>query len=219
MYQYLVEIGLKRYLDNYFFQERWIFEQYLENLNNFIASKSDEQKRVLRNKLSKITDHLSLNDHFHEIMVAYVFHPNGFFQDDGVVGGSSDIVDNGIYIEVKTINADPEEIERIKVLVPDSSRNFLPKDLSYDERFRQKFEQRITKAKEQINGSGIIYLVWDSTLVKEWSKRKILIENLLSDLIQEGKFKLPNIKIKVFYFGDLRDMIADPRASGEESVK
>ncbi len=116
MYPHLIEIGLQKYLNNYFFNKEWLLEKHLENLDKFIASKDEKQRDILKGKFSKINEHVSLNDHFHEIMVAYIFHPKGIFQEDGFLGGSPDIIDNGILIEIKTINPSPKELERIKIL-------------------------------------------------------------------------------------------------------
>ena len=104
--------------------------------------------------------------------MACAFHPNGLFQKEVYKTKSVDLVDNGIQIEVKTINASPDEIERIKELKADSARYSLPKDTEYESRINTKFKQRVKKAKKQIKNNGIVYIIWDSTLVTNWEDRK-----------------------------------------------
>jgi len=213
MYQSLVKIGLKKYLNEYFFNKEWLSEEYLEKLNSFVALKSKEQQAILKNKFTKKLSHLSANDHLHELLIACAFHPNGLFQKEIPDTSSSDIIDNGILVEIKTINASPDEIERIKALVPNSVRNSLPKDNEYEARICQKFKQRIEKAREQVKDNGIVYIVWDSTFVINFRSRKTQIERLFERLILTEKKKSPNLKIQIVYFEDLREKVAKTHLS------
>ena len=207
MYKHLVEIGLENYLNEYFFNQSWLTESYLEKINKYVGCFTQEQKTILKKKYSKISDHRSANDHFYELMVGYVFHPNGFFLDDNISGGSPDIVDSNVKIEIKAINAPAAEIEREKTIVPDSvSYGPFPDDDCYESRFTEKFNFRVNKAKRQISDSGFIYIIWNSTL-KGWSKRKPIIEALLDNLSKEAETKCPGIKIKTICFEDLRELV------------
>ncbi len=209
MYQSLINIGLKKYLDDYFCNKKWHFEQYLENLNLFVAFKDDKQKKILKEKFSKKLNHLSINDHIHELMVACAFHPMGLFQNE-TTDKSFDLIDNRIQIEIKTINASPNEIERIKTLRLNSFGNSPPEDTEYESRIRKKFKQRIDKAKEQLKNHGIVYLIWDSDFGIGWDDRKKEIAQLLKKLISEEKQFSPNLEIIAVYFEDLRTMVSRP---------
>ncbi|MFA6297384.1 MAG: hypothetical protein WC629_02370 [Candidatus Paceibacterota bacterium] len=211
MYQSLIKIGLEKYLKEYFFEKEWLFERYLENLDIFVSSKDCSQKDILKNKFKENLSHLSLNDHLNEVMVACAFYPKGLFQKESKGVKSSDIVDCGVEIEIKTINADSNEIERIKVLKPNSMRDNLPKDLGYELRICEKFKQRIEKAKKQIKNNGVVYIVWDSTLVVDWENRKNMIEILFKKLIELEESIYPDLTIKTIFFGDLREIIASQK--------
>jgi len=208
MYKSLIQIGLEKYLNEYFFERDWLFEKYLENLDIFVSSKDDSQKCILKNKFKNNLSHSSLNDHLNELMVACAFYPKSLFQKESKGIKSPDIVDFGVEIEIKTINSDPSEIERINVLKPNSMRSNLPKDLEYELRICKKFKQRVEKAGEQIKGKGVVYIVWDSTLVPDWENRKNIIESLFEKFIELEKNIYPNLTIKTIFFGDLREVVA-----------
>lgn len=207
MYENLVEIGLKEYLNEYFFNQAWFSESYLEKLDSYVNTLNLEQKEILRKKYSKISDHRSANDHFYELMVGSVFHPKGTYPDDNVDGGSPDIIDNNMMIEVKAINAPAAEIEREKTIIPDSvSHGPFPDDVDFESRFKEKFAYRVNRAKKQISDKGLIYIIWNSTL-KGWSERKPQIEALLDELSKSAESDCVGIKIRPICFEDLRKMI------------
>lgn len=209
LYKNLVDIGLKEYLNSIFSNDEWFSVAYLEKLDIFVAKKDNLQKEILRRKFQPIKDHTSANDHFYELMIALVFHHNGLFQDSQSVISSPDLIDGGICIEVKNINAEPEEIERIKKIVPDTiSHGPFPSDLNFKKRFTEKFSYRVDKGKKQINNDGIIYLIWD-TAGKGSTKRKPEIDILLNKLSSEEMERNPGVKIITLNFADLRRMVAE----------
>jgi hypothetical protein len=208
MYENLVQIGLRNYLDKYYDSKEWFSETYIEVINTYVGLKTDIEKSILLKKFESITSHSEANDHFNELMIGAAYHPKGIFQKDNVTGGSPDLVDKGISIEVKTINAPPNEIERHKSTTPGVVYSGpFPEDVNFENRFTDKFNLRLEKARMQINNFGLVYIVWDST-IRGWSGRKDKIEKLLNRLASEHKTKYPNITIKHIFFGDLREMLA-----------
>ena len=207
MYDHLVEIGLKNYLDSYFFNQTWIVEDYLQKLDLYVSTLPVEQQKILRLKYSSNRDHLQQNDLLHELLVASVFHPNGSFIHETTSEKSADILDGSIRIEIKTINASPTEVERVKIMDPGTVRTMVPRDDYYEDRIRRKFRLRIDKAVEQLSGSGLVYLVWDSDLTGNWSDRKERIEKLFTELVAAEENLHPNLIIKSIYFGDLRERL------------
>jgi hypothetical protein len=211
LYKNLVDIGLKNYLDVYFSNEEWFLEAYLEKLDVFIANKGIRQKNILRRKFQYVTDHLVVNDHIYELLVALVFHPNGLFQDNPPETSSPDIIDGEICIEVKNINAEPKEIERIKTIVPNTvSYGPFPNDSDFEKRFNEKFSHRVNKAKKQIGNSGIIYIIWDTAIMGS-AKRKSKIDKLLKKLSLEEMKQNPSIQIKTLDFENLRKLVSESK--------
>jgi len=206
-YKNLIDIGLEDYLDTYFFGKEWVIEDYLEKLDKFVARKEENQKNILRKKFQSLTNHTIINDHLYELMIGVTFHPMGEFQDSSSDELSPDILDNGVSIEVKNINAEPSEIERIKKIIPDNiSYGPFPSDSNFESRYRDKFSLRVTKAKRQVAGKGIIYIVWNTSL-KGSTGRKPKIENLFKELIAEEKLQSPDIEIIAIDFQDLRELV------------
>jgi hypothetical protein len=201
MYTNLVEIGLKEYLDNYFFNKTWIKDKCIENIDAYVSNLSESQKKILSKKFINQSDFIRANDSFYELWIAYVYHQNGQFQEE-----SPDLIDNNINIEVKNINTTKEEIERIKKLVPNSrGANIFPQELNLKERFEERFERHFQKAKDQIKSDGKIYLIWDTTLGFDMNKSEI--EGILNDLCKEKSIDYPNIEIIHIYFGDLKEKV------------
>lgn len=204
MYPSLQSIGLKLYLDEYFFNEEHIQERWLTKLDAFVENLSDDQKLVLKEKFKSNLPHLSKNDLLHEIMVACAFYPQAKFNG----GAGPDLVDGNICIEIKTINTSPIEVERVKNLVPNSTRYSIPKDGGFEKRIESKFDFRFKKAIKQINHDGTIIIVWDSDLVVRWESRKRKIETLLKTLVEREKPKESKVIVKTIFFGDLRELLA-----------
>jgi len=190
-------------LDDYFFNQGFQHEIWLATLESFVKSLSNNQKLVLKSKFSNKLSNLSKNDLLHEIMVACAFYPKAIFNADG----GADLIDDQNHIEIKTINASSVEIERIKVLVPNSQRPSIPKDNQFQNRFENKFNLRFQKATQQVKHEGIIYIVWDSDNVVGWNSRKQEIEILLKRLVEKNKINEPKIIVKAIYFGDLRELL------------
>lgn len=208
LYKNLVGIGLSSYLDTYFFNDTWTVEPYLEKLDQFVSQKNNKQKEILHRKFHSLNNHTIINDHLYEIMIGAVFHPAGDFQDNDSTENSPDIIENNIKIEVKNINAEPAEIERVKRIIPDTmSYGPFPDDSNFEQRIREKFSQRVDKAKLQISGKGIIYIIWDTSL-KGSTERKPKIKNLFATLISNEKEKFPDIEIVAIDFQDLRNLVA-----------
>ncbi|MDO8594108.1 MAG: hypothetical protein Q7R93_01150 [bacterium] len=210
MYQSLQSIGLKSYLDKYFFSREYLQECWLTKIDIFVGNLSDVQKLVLRQKFKPNITHLSANDLVHEIMIACAFYPQAFFNPSS----GADLMDNGHPIEVKTINASLAEIERILNLQPDSRRmqikddNSTSRNNAFKKVFRRKFNSRFKKAAEQVNHSGIVYMVWDSDFVPGWENRKWEIGTMLKGLAEKRKHTEPKVDIKTIYFEDLRVAVA-----------
>jgi len=203
----LIDIGLEDYLDTYFDKE-WVIEDYLEKLDAFVARKSNDQRNILHCKFKPLTDHTSITDHLYELMIGVTFHSRGEFQNNNPTGPSPDIIDKGVNIEVKNINAEPDEIERTKTIIPGAvSYGPFPDDANFTVRFKEKFLLRVTKAKKQIADKGIIYIIWN-TSVKGSTERKPKIQKLLDDLCVEEKSKSPDIEIITIDFVDLRELVA-----------
>jgi hypothetical protein len=217
MYENLVKIGLKSYLDKYYDSKEWFSETYMEVVNTYVGSKTDIEKDILWKKFECITSHSEAGDHFNELLIGAAYHPEAIFQEDNVTGGSPDLVDKGISIEVKTINAPPKEIERQKTTTPGVTfSGSFPEDVNFEKRFTDKFNLRLEKARMQINNSGLVYIVWDST-IKGWSDRKNKIENLLNKLASGHKAEHLDITIKHIFFGDLREIVATRDTSKPKS--
>jgi len=208
MYENLVKIGLKKYLDKYYSPRGWFSETYMEFVDTYVGLKSQEEQKILLKKFERIQNHHEVNDHFNELMIGTAYHPKGVFQEDNTQGGSPDLVDKGISIEVKSINAPPKEIERQKAILPGVVYSGpFPDDENFENRFTDKFHLRLAKARDQIGNSGLVYIVWDST-IQGWSERKDRIAEVLDKLISEHKKEYPEICIKHIYFGDLRELVA-----------
>lgn len=209
MYKNLVKIGLRKYLDTYFVSEKWVSETYMEVVNTYVGLKTEREQNILRKKFERITDHSEANDHFNELLIGTAYHPKGVFQEDNATGGSPDLLDNGIAIEVKTINAPPKEIERQKTILPGVVYyGPFPDDNNFENRFADKFNLRLEKARNQIGNSGLVYIVWDST-INGWSERKNKIIEVLDRLVSEHKNEYPEVTIKHIFFGDLRDLVVN----------
>lgn len=208
LYKNLIDIGLKNYLNTYFFNKEWFEEIYLKKLDAFVAKKSKNQKDIIRSKFKSLTDHAIINDHLYELMIAIAYHPTGEFQDNPSSEFSPDLIDNGVNIEVKNINAEPSEIERIKLIDPDGVSNGpFPDDANFEARFRKKFSLRVDKAKQQISNKGKVYIVWDTSL-KGSTERIPRIEKLLKDLCEQEKHLSPDVEIVTLDFEKLRELIA-----------
>ncbi len=207
-YTNLVNIGLRDYLNTYFFYKEWYRETYLERLDTFVACKSDEQKNILIKKFEHLTDHVIINDHLYELMIGAVFHPNGAFQNV-TLGSSPDIIDQGVNIEIKNINSEPEEIERVKIMIPNTvSYGPFPSDSDFENRLRKKFLLRVDQGKKQIQNKGIIYIIWDTSL-KGSTERIPKIEKLFRNLCVEEKKLSPDVTIVTFDFEKLRRLVSN----------
>lgn len=211
MYQSLQSIGIKSYLDKYFFNRGYLQEHWLTKIDIFVGNLSDIQKSVLREKFKPNIIHLSANDLVHEIMIACAFYPGATFNPSS----GADLMDNGHLIEVKTINASLDEIERITNLQPDlgqiqiNNGDLTSRNDEFKKVFRRKFNSRFRKAAEQVNHKGVVYIVWDSDFVPGWENRKQKIRILLGELIEKKKLKEPRVDIKTIYFEDLRSAVAE----------
>jgi hypothetical protein len=202
MYKNLINIGLEEYLNSYFFNETWIRDGCIENIDNYVGSLSEAQKKILSKKFTNQNDFTRANDLFYELLIAYTYHQNGQFQE-----GSPDIIDDSINIEVKNINTIKEELERIQNLTPNSVRTGpLPEESNIEDRFKERFERHFKKAKSQINSKGKVYLIWDTTL-SDFSENKEKIESILNNLCNEEMKKYPDIEIIHIFFGDLKKKV------------
>lgn len=201
MYRNLINIGLEHYLDSYFCNNNYIDDKCIENINNYVGTLEEAQKKILLEKFQNQRDLTRLNDMFYELWIAYVYHQNAFFQDEQ---GSVDMIDSGVSIEVKNINTTPEELDRIKDIKPGIiNTGPFPREINIEERFKERFERHFIKAEKQLNNNGIIYLIWDTTLYN-FDANKEKITRILNNLIKEKQSSNPNIKITHCYFGDLK---------------
>jgi len=142
---------------------------YLQKIDILLNKSEIDQQKILKKNFNSIKQTGQLLDKLAELLIAYKFLDQGpkFFDDND---GKPDIYlqNNNKYIEVKRINISDEEKE-IMNYFKSNPGCMLARDISSKLSKQQKGEQAlIKKAKEhinkaigQLNGEGIIYLVYD----------------------------------------------------------
>jgi len=221
LYKSLIEIGLEDYLKQRgggnIYQE-----SHMLKLNLFIENLSDDQKKILKEKINKKKNetHTQHNDMLHEISVACAFYDKvNFLQETDEK--TPDFCSNDICVEVKTINNSDVERKRLDDLDKGPYCNVSPMlnqneieniKKEFIECVGKKFNDHINKAKEQLNSSGghiwIVYAI-DSP-PKFHEKINTAIENKFDEIIKELSSELhkSNICVKYINFGSLREKIA-----------
>ncbi len=214
MYTSLIEIGLEDYLKarggGKIIEEKWTI-----NLDSFVSSLTDEQKKILRNKIFKKKNetHLQHNDLFHEIGIACAFYDNISFLEESNTISKPDFRSNNTSVEVKTINNSEEEQERLFTL--NKGPNCVIQGIYKNERKSSvnavvsKFKDHIEKAKKQLSETGghiwVVYAIDSPPGFDEDAALKLEIENgfntVMKDSLSEG------ITIRFIHFVELRDKI------------
>ena len=217
LYKSLIEIGLEDYLNQRgggnIYQE-----SHMLKLNLFVENLSEDQKKVLKEKIGKKKKetHTQHNDMLHEISVACAFYDKvNFLQETDEK--TPDFCSNGIYVEVKTINNSDVERKRLDDLDKGPYCNVSPA-LNQDEVNKikkefiecvgKKFTDHINKAKEQLNSSGghiwIVYAIDSPPKFHEKINKEI--ENKFDEIIK--KMQSENFCIRYIRFESLREKIA-----------
>lgn len=217
LYKSLVEIGLGDYLEQRGGGNIYL-EPHMLKINSFVENLSDDQKKILKDKISKKKNetHAQHNDMFHEISIACAFYDKVNFLPE-TDGKTPDFCSNGIYIEVKTINNSDVERKRQDELNKGQQCNIgsalnqeevegIKKE--FIECVGRKFTDHIKKAMEQLNPDGghiwIVYAI-DSP-PKFHEKINSEIKNKFGEIIRE-LLDNSNIYARYICFEDLRDKI------------
>lgn len=211
LYSSLIEIGLEDFLKTRgggsIIEEKWTVNQ-----DAFISNITDEQKRVLKNKIEKKKNetHSQHNDIFHEISIACAFYNNVNFIEENNAVPTPDFCSGNVNVEVKSINNSNEE--KVRLWEPDKGQrceniteNF--KTLSV-QAVVKKFKYHVEKAKKQLGEEGghvwIVYAVDSPPNFHEDEKLQLEIESKFDEIIKTSPIKY---KIRYIHFGKLRDEI------------
>lgn len=217
MYTKLKALGLENYISEYCggsVQD----DKYFQNIEKFINTLSQNNFNVLISKFKGNKKHLEISDLLHEVEVACVFHPKAIFLENGPD------LENGVLIEVKTLNESKEEQKRHK----NNSCFFISRDLSETEKKEEgdmidtaiynKAIYHLEKANSQLKGKGLIYLIWDYDLLLHGEDSQIhppilnnkdLMQIKIEKIVEEFTESHPGLIIKNYYFGDLRELISN----------
>lgn len=226
MYEKLKELNLEKYI-KHFCGGVVGSDKYLNALENFVNSLTTENFQTLKSKFKGGKKNSEIADLLHEAEVACVFHPKARFNIDGPD------LENGISIEIKTLNESKEENERhqgdsfsyISQIFTDENKT-KEHDLIIAA-IRNKANYHLEKANEQLKGKGLIYLIWDFDNLLHGNDgqvhEKILDKNSTQELIDKVVKEFiechPCLTIKNLYFADLRDLVIDPCASVSKPTK
>lgn len=222
MYPKLNELGLSEYVSKYCGGSTQQ-NKYFNKIEKFIDSMSKTNYDVLKSKFKGNTQHSAITDLLREIEIAYLFHPKANFID-----GPGPDLENGTNIEVKSLNEGKEENERHE---NSNTFSFISHQQSDGEKrkenqdtieaIKNKINFHLEKANAQLNGNGLIYLIWDYNLIlhstdgskhissidKEEAKR-ITDECVISFIKCH-----PCLTIRHYYFEDIREMIENSSIS------
>lgn len=215
LYKSLIEIGFEDYL-----RQRGggniNEENHMLKLNLFVENLSDDQKKILKEKIGKKKNetHMQHNDMLHEISVACAFYDKvNFLQETDEK--TPDFCSNGIYVEVKTINNSDVERKRLDALDHGPYCNVSPA-LNQDEVEQikeefikcvgNKFMDKIKKAGEQIGLNGghiwVVYAIDSPSKFHEKIGREI--ENKFNEIVKHLPIRY---KARYIHFMKLRDEI------------
>jgi hypothetical protein len=215
MYTKLKILGLEKYICNFCggsIQQN----KYFNKIENFIDTLSTKNFSVLELKFKGNKNFSEIADLLHEIEIACLFHPKATFNND-----APDLEENGIGIEVKSLNEGKEEQDRHK------SNKFLSisKTLTYNKNFEEKnntvdaiknkINYHLKKADDQLKGKGLIYLIWDYNLllhsadggIHKGTVDKEEMNRIISEYVDEFIKNHSCLNIKHYYFGDIIEMI------------
>ena len=218
MYTKLEELGLKEYISTCCggtMQE----DKYFRNIEKFISTLSEDNFKSLISKFRGNKKYSEITDLLHEVEIACVFHPKANFLENGPD------LENGILIEVKTLNESKEEYMRHQ----NDPNFFISQSLSDEEKKKEeelvdiaiynKAIYHLEKANSQLKGRGLIYLIWDYDLLLHGEDGQVhfpipdgkrLMQMRIEKIVKEFIGSHPGLIIKTYYFGDLRELVSDP---------
>lgn len=198
-------------------------DPYFSALERFSSGLSEGNKKVLMDKF-KGQSNAQMNDLLNEVAVACVFHPKAQFN----APDRPDLTADGVNIEVKTLNESAQERQRhtssfFSSISP--ALNTIDLSNEYDlieQALKNKVTSHLKKAKNQLNGVGLVYLIWDydnllhgedghvhvNNIVREGEARTI-IESVVGKFVYEHQ----RLTVKNYYFEKLQELVADPDAS------
>ncbi|MFA5714580.1 MAG: hypothetical protein WC998_02425 [Candidatus Paceibacterota bacterium] len=216
MYKKLKELNLEKYI-NHFCGGVLVSDKYFNALENFVNSLTTENFQTLKSKLKGNKKNSEIADLLHEVEVAYVFHPRARFNVDGPD------LENGISIEIKTLNESKEENNRHQRDSFSCVSPILANEKKTEEHdliiaaVRNKANYHLEKANKQLKGKGLIYLIWDYDNLLHGNDgqvhRKILDGNstqkIINEVVKEFTECHPCLTIKNLYFADLRNLVTD----------
>lgn len=218
MYKKLKELGIEQYIQNAC-GGKIRQDKYFNALEKFIESLSSENFCILRNKFKGLNNRSQIKDLLNEVAVACAFHPKACFNNNG-----PDFYDNGICIEIKTINESKEETERhkqdyfmaISTCLTEEAKNNEKKLIIHA--IKNKVFFHLEKAKKQLAGNGLIYLIWDYDNFLHGEDNQVhpkiinepVAQKCIRLSIEEFIKKYPNINIKIkdYFFEKLEKEVS-----------
>ena len=229
MYQSLYSVGLKSYLDEYFFNREYLQEPWLTKIDKFVGNLSDVQQSVLREKFKPNITHLSANDLVNEVMIACVHHPTADFIREATDRKTFDLFDESfnLKIEVKTLNESEGEQIRHNNQKPNEGRVNIGKCLSGKEledrkksiiiSLQKKCLDKLSKAVCQLESKGKIYLIYDYDILfgtSEGSRTHAPMSGeevgkIVKDYCTQFLTGYPDVAIEVTCLEDLRARVAN----------
>jgi hypothetical protein len=222
-YPHLWKLGLYKYIINFTGPDgnRSLF---LSKIDTFLSILSNEQFEVLVQKFKGVKEHSAITDLLHEIEIAYLFHPDAIFKKDDSKNNnrSSDLEENGINIEIKSINTGREETERQQGTGPlvshhdmlTENEQELQKGLTC-KAIQKKLGDQLDTAKKQLKKGGIVYIIWDYDTFTHNAegiyKAGTFTEGDVRKIIEAGISLFVNknldIKVKNYYFDEIRNLV------------
>lgn len=221
MYTKLRELNLEKYIES-FCGEVVVKNKYLDVLEDFVDGLTPENFGVLKLKFKGNKKNSEIADLLHEVEVAYLFHPKARFNS---VDGPD--LENGISIEIKTLNESKEENERhlqdsfscASPILTDKQK--IEENNLIIEAIRKKVNYHLEKANKQLKGKGLIYLIWDYDNLLHGSDGRVHgrifneagMKKFVDEVVKEFMECHPGLTIKNYYFGILRDLITNSSSS------
>src|SRR5581483_6097955 len=161
MYEKLKKLNLETYM-KCFCGGEIKSDSYLSALESFLNSLTEKNFNQLEEKFRGEKQKSEIIDLLHEVEIAYVFHPKANF-----LNNEGPDLENGVFIEIKTLNESEEERERHKTdrfcalsTVLNEKGKANEKKL-VDDAINRKVTYHLEKANKQLKGMGLIYLIWD----------------------------------------------------------
>ncbi len=230
MYNNLQKINLTNYLDECCGGKKWIEESWLQALDGFVGTLSDENKFIFESKINNNRNHCQINDIVNELMIACAFHPKADFVAEGTLT-SCDLIDNNsdLKIEIKTLNEGDDERDRRKknsccwiAAAPSEKESTKEKELM-QAAISNKCKEHVKKAVNQISEKGKIYVVYDWNLLTSknigaespvyvnthWSPLpRDAVKSTIDICVNETLRENSGVQIEVISLDDLRKKVA-----------